>query len=176
MLNPSPQQYAKWCRKTFLTHLEKECGELVLRGLWILAKDKRIILACYSKLLEIKFWYGVGQHDWQKWESDSCLAFLMRDGEELSYVLLNPKESQELLDKINPATTGSKNINIYMGPGKLYIQEWPDFPFAGRIVKIGPIIKSGSFRPLSPEVQAALKNKSPEEITELLAKIPEREK
>jgi hypothetical protein len=175
MGNPSPQQYGKWCRKTFLTHLEKEWAELVLREPWILEKGKRKILARVSKLNEkyYKYFYDVYQDDWQAWDSDSYLAFLMRDGEQLSYVLMNPKESKELLDKINPATDGSKKINIYMPrPGKLYIQKWPEFPFAARIIKLGPIIKSGfTLKPLSPEMQAALKNKSPEEIAELLEKI-----
>ena len=178
MVNPSPQQYGKWCRKTFLKHLEKEYGELVLREPWILENGEKKILVRVSKFNEkyYKYFYDVYLDDWQTWDGDSCLALLMHDGEQLSYVLLNPKESQELLDKINPATDGSKNINIYMpSPGKLYIQKWPDFPFAGRIVKIGPIIKSG-FTPLSPEVQAALRDKSPQEIAVLLEKILEREK
>lgn len=145
MGNYSPQQYGRLCRKTFLRHLEKEWGELSLREPWIFASNGRKILARVSKFNEkyYKYFYDVYQGDWQNWDSNSYLALLMHDGDQLSYVLLNPNESRELLDKITPATDGSKNINIYMpSPGKLYIQKWPDFSYAEREVKIGSIDKT----------------------------------
>jgi hypothetical protein len=171
--NPSPQQYGKWCRKTLMGHLQKEFGEMTLKGPWIFVKDKMKILARVSKFHEkyYRYFYDVYQSDWEKWDIDSYLALLMHDGGLLSYVLLNPKESKELLDRINIATDGSKNINVYMpSPGKLYIQVWRDFPLAARIVEIGPIIKSG-FTSLPPDVLSALKKMSPEKIAELIAKF-----
>ena len=172
MRNPSRQQYGKWCRETLVKHLENEWGKLDLREPWIFGKDKIKILARVSIFNKNnRYFYDVYQNDWENWDSNSYLALLMRDEEQLSYVLLNPNESQELLDRINFATDGSKNINVYMpSPGKLYIQVWRDFPHAARIVEIGPIIKS-NVTSLSPELLAALKKKSPEEIAGLLAKL-----
>lgn len=166
MKEPSDKQYAKWCRETLIDHLEKDWGKLILKGYWILANDGMKFLAICASLSEDRFWYGVTHHDWQNWDDNCYLIFLMRDGEQVSYVMMDPVDSRKLLDKINPGKN-SKIINVRMpSSGKLYIQAWEDFQFAARIVIIGKMIRS-----LPAKIQAAIEKLSPEKIAKLLAKI-----
>jgi len=53
---------------------------------------------------------------------------------------LDPEDSKKLILKINPSKDNSKKINV-RGPstGKMYIQEWPDFPFEEKIEDIGNV-------------------------------------
>ncbi|MHB8068498.1 MAG: hypothetical protein ACYDIC_11425 [Desulfobaccales bacterium] len=161
MKGPSRQQYGRWCRNTFLGYLAKKWGALELRERWIFAEDGKKILVRVSRFNEkyCRYYWDAYENDWKSWDNNCYLALLMHDEQQLSYVLMSPKESQQLLDMTNRATDGSKNINVYMpSPGKLYILRWPDFPFSSRIVKIGPIIKPDfNFKSLPPEIQAILK-------------------
>lgn len=81
----------------------------------------------------------------------------------VSNLILSPINSKNLLNRIQPTQQNQKHINVRIpsGPGKIYIQEWQDFPFEKNIIPLGNI-----------ELP-----KSPEEIfIERLSAMPKEEK
>jgi hypothetical protein len=145
MENLSSRQLGRLCREGLIDHLEKEWGNLYLMKSWLIDKEgKRKILSLYSDKDkdDDKWFYGIIQKDWQKWNNNCCLVLLMRDARHCSFVLFNPEESKELIDRLSPAKDGSKKINVRIpSTGKIYIEKWPEFPFAERIVEIEDKIK-----------------------------------
>ena len=144
--NDSPkltaQQYGKLVRQEFLNFIESEWGvyKPVEGYLYSFANNKKI-LTLYSKFLNNdRWWYGVPERNWTKLDENTYLALLMRDEMICDFVLLNPRESEKLLNRIDPDKKGQKHINIRMpSTGKIYLQKWRDFPFERRIVKFGKI-------------------------------------
>ncbi|MGB8993008.1 MAG: hypothetical protein WCD80_13215 [Desulfobaccales bacterium] len=175
------RKYGLSCKRKLIEYLEQEWGwgELSTWQSWIYANDKRKILALYSKFHESsKYWFGISQNYLEKWDGNSSLALLMREGNQLYFVWLEPQQCKELFSKIASARDGSKKINLTVPcHGRPYIQKW-EKPL--KIFKIGTIDQnevSGvnpmvKFKKLSPATLEALKGKSPEEITELLANLP----
>jgi hypothetical protein len=87
-----------------------------------------------------RWFYGIIEKYWKNWDNNSYIALLMRDGKNCSYVLLNPNESINLISRINLSKDNSKKINVRIpAAGKIYIQEWQDFPYQHRIKTIGNI-------------------------------------
>ncbi|MGC8908508.1 MAG: hypothetical protein ACP5M0_13860 [Desulfomonilaceae bacterium] len=78
------------------------------------------------------------QKHWDKWDVENhYLAFLMRNGTECSYVILNPQEAKYLLDSSKNAADMSKKIDIRVSAkGRIYIIQWKDLDIAHRIQKL----------------------------------------
>jgi hypothetical protein len=136
------QEYGKLVRKEFLDFIKPEWGNYKsLSGYLYGFKNNKKILTLYSNFLNNdRWWYGVSKEYWSNWDEYTYMALLMRDGMNCDFVMLNPRESEELLNRTDPDLKGQKHINIRMpSVGKVYIQKWQDFPFAQRIVKFGKI-------------------------------------
>jgi len=140
MENASPRVWGKSCREALRQHLQNRFGNLYLMKSWLIqsgGKDK--ILALYSAKYkdDDKWFYGIIKNYLNNWDNNCYLILLMRDGINCSFVLFNPTESRDLINKLDPAKDGSKKINIRMpSTGKIYIEKWPDFPFAERIIEL----------------------------------------
>jgi hypothetical protein len=135
------RDYGKLCRKVIMLDLQRTYGDLLIEGSWFKTPDDSYkILTIYSDLNNDKWFFGIIQKYWRNWDNYSLIALLMRDGNNCSYVLLNSKESKELIDRIQLSKDNSKKINIRIPAfGKIYIQEWQDFPYQDRIKNIGSI-------------------------------------
>ena len=134
------QELGRLTRKTLARYLRNDWGHLASSGLWLTSQDGRKILCLYASLSGDRWWYGVTRTYWESWDNLCHLVFLMRDGKSCSFVLLNPKDSAELLLRIQPAQDGQKKINVRIpAEGKTYLQEWPSFPFSSRVVDLGGI-------------------------------------
>ena len=148
MINRTNLELGRMCRGAFKRQLEPSWGQLNLHGIWLLAADGKI-LSLYSNKYkdQDKWFYGVIPGDWKRWDNKCHLALLMRDGFNCSFGLLTPEESKLLLDRISLAKDGSKKINVRLpSTGRIYIQEWPDFPFADRVVEMEDEIKGDDLR------------------------------
>ncbi|MGO9621437.1 MAG: winged helix-turn-helix domain-containing protein [Desulfobaccales bacterium] len=136
MTNRTSPVLIRMCREALRRRLEPKWGKLTLDGIWFRAADGRI-LSPFSKLNQDKCFWGITPGDWQNWDDKCHLALLMLDGIHCSFGLLNPAESKRLLDRISPVKHGEKKINVRLpSTGRIYIQEWPDFPFADRVVEL----------------------------------------
>lgn len=136
----TPRQFGRLFREAIRQDLKNKFDNLYLMKSWLITIDNKVkILSPYSNKDkdDDKWFYGITEKDWTKWDNNSYLILLMRDGPHCSYVLLNQAESKELLSRLAPARDGSKKINVRMpSTGKIYIEKWPDFPFAERIVEL----------------------------------------
>lgn len=76
------------------------------------------------------WWYDVKEKDWQRWQNDWWLAFLLAENNKLNFVLLEPSASIQLLDRIKPKGGNAKTIHIKRDEvsGKLVITEWEELP------------------------------------------------
>jgi hypothetical protein len=102
--------------------------------------DGNKFLTLYSSLNNDRWFYGISGKYWENWDEKTYMVLLLGDGSKCDYVILNPKESQALLKRIQPAKDKQKKINIRIPSlGKDYIQEWPDFPLAQRVISLGTI-------------------------------------
>jgi len=95
----------------------------------------KAVFALYSDFhVRISQWfYGVPKTEWEDWQNQ-YLAILMKELNEVGYVLLNQKESVTLLSKCGQDSKGEKKINIRRptGGGRIYIVEWEEFPLSSR--------------------------------------------
>ena len=97
-------------------------------------------LTLYSSLNNDRWFYGVSEQYWQNWDGKTYMVLLLGDGRKCDYVILNPKESQDLLKRIQPAKDNQKKINIRIPSlGNEYIQEWQSFPLKERVIRLGTI-------------------------------------
>jgi hypothetical protein len=135
------RDYGKLCRKLLILDISKMFGDLSTEGSWFKSSiNESKILVLYSDLNNDRWFYGIIEKYWRNWDQTSYIALLMRDGNRCSYVLINPKESIDLISRINLSKDNSKKINVRIpSVGKIYIQEWQDFPFADRVKTIGDI-------------------------------------
>ena len=138
---PTDREYGKLCRQSLVKDLHESWGELTFEGSWLKStKTNNRILTLYSDLHNNHWFFGIQEDYWKNWNNDSYLVFIMRDNIFCSYVLLTPEESSILLEKINWASDKSKKIHIRIpSTGKMYIQQWPQFPCQDRIINIGSI-------------------------------------
>ena len=145
MENLSPQELGRLCRKALKKHLGPKWGNFDLMKSWLIqteGKDKILSLYSSKDKTADKWFYGIIQKDWQRWDNNSYLSLLMRDGSHCSFVLLTPDESKKLLDRLTPAKDLSKKINVRMpSTGRIYIEKWPDYPLAERIVEMEDAIE-----------------------------------
>jgi len=135
------RDYGNLCRKALMIDISKIFGDLIIEGIWFKSShNENKILALYSNLNDDRWFYGIDEKDWGKFNNNTYIAFLMRDGKNCSYALLTPTESINLISKINLSKDKSKKINVRIpAAGKIYIQEWQDFAFVDRIRSIGNI-------------------------------------
>lgn len=143
MLNAklSDRDVGKLVRHKFLSYIKEEWGNYKsLKGYLYEFGNGNKVVTVYSKFNGDRWFYGVSKLYWSNWDENTYLAILMRDGKNCCYVLLNPTVSKKLLDKIEPVKDSQKKINVYLpSSGKIYIQEWQDFPFERKIAKLGTI-------------------------------------
>ena len=94
------------------------------------------VLALYSDFHEKTsgWWYGVAKSEWEHWQNQS-LVILMRESNNVYYLLLNPDEAVALLSKCGQDYKGYKKINIRRptSSGGIYLIEWNEFPLSSRI-------------------------------------------
>jgi hypothetical protein len=135
------QEIGKLVRQKFLSLIKQEWGDYKsLKGYLYRFENGNKILTVYSSLNNDRWWFGVSELYWSNWDENTYLAILMRDEKKCECVLLNPRVSQKLLDKIEPVKDNQKKINVRIpSAGKIYIQEWQDFPFEQKTVSLGNI-------------------------------------
>ena len=136
------REFGKFAREQLLRKFEGTWGNYKqLAGISLFEfSDGNKFLTLYASLIDNKWFYGVSEQYWENWDEKTYMVFLLGDGSRCDYVILNPKESQNLLRRIQPARTKQKKINIRIPSlGKDYIQEWPDFPLAQRVISLGTI-------------------------------------
>ena len=137
----TPVECGKRCRVAFADHFKPRWGSYRLTGRKILFRDQPVFAAYSDFHANISQWfYGIPRDEWRDWPKQS-LAILMKESYDVSYVLLDPKESTSLLAKCGQDKNGEKKINIRMptGGGRIYIVEWEDFPIHSRIARL-PIL------------------------------------
>lgn len=135
------QELGKLVRQKFLSVIKEEWGDYKsLKGYLYKFSNGKKILTVYSSLNNDRWWFGVSELYWSNWDDDTYLAILMRDGKRCEFVLLNPSVSKKLLGKIEAVMDNQKKINVRIpSSGKIYIQEWQDFPFEQKTVSLGKI-------------------------------------
>lgn len=62
----------------------------------------------------------------------------MKQSTEVNFALLEPLEAVELLSRCEPQSMRNKKVNIRVpaNAGRIYIQEWQNFPLAERIQRL----------------------------------------
>jgi hypothetical protein len=117
-------------------------GRFVLNGITLIFERKggfTFVIALYSSIdAQGLWWYGLQERHWSKWTEGSYLAFLMKDADGVSVVVLDPIESTRLLDMTEPSADRNKKIHIRRpaNGGKIYVVEWPDFRLADRLQRL----------------------------------------
>ncbi len=136
------RELGKQSRKLLVKHLEPEWGWMVLKDtIRLVAEDQSQQIICLysggSSDSAGKWFFGINKKYWSNWRDNDYLAFLMRDGNSCSYILLSSDEAKHLLSESGPDMNGEKKINIRTpASGKIYFQELPDFNIEGRIVTL----------------------------------------
>ena len=105
--------------------------------------NKQRLLMIYSKYSETgKHWWGVSKRDWENWTPQNSLILIMDDTnpphKNFSFLLLEPRQAINLLDRIKATSGEIKRINtrVYAKDGKTRIQEWQDFDLENQIIHI----------------------------------------
>ncbi len=136
------REYGVLCRQKFARYFENKWGSYeLLRGSSYKFSNGRKVFTFFSSLNDAIWWFGVSKKYWKNWDDQTYMALIMREEIKCSTVMLNPINSKKLLNRIQPAQQNQKHINVRIpsGPGKIYIQEWQDFPFEENIVPLGNI-------------------------------------
>lgn len=136
------REYGVLCRQKFAKYFENKWGSYeLLEGSSYKFSNERKVFTFYSNLNYDRWWFGVSKKYWKNWDDQTYMALIMREEIKCSTVMLNPFDSKNLLNRIQPAQRNQKHINVRIpsGPGKIYIQEWQDFPFEKNIVPLGNI-------------------------------------
>ena len=144
------REFGKFAREQLLRKFEGIWGSYKqLAGISLFKfSNGNKFLTLYSSLNYDRWFYGVSEQYWGNWDEETYMVLLLGDGSKCDYVILNPKESQELLRRIQPAKDKQKKINIKIPSlGNEYIQEWRNFPLAQRVISLGTIeTESGSLK------------------------------
>ncbi len=136
------REFGKFAREQLLRKFEGTWGNYEqLAGISLFKfSNGNKFLTLYSSLNNDRWFYGVSEQYWQNWDEKTYMVLLLGDGKKCDYAILNPKESQDLLRRIQPAKDGQKKINIRIPSlGKEYIQEWQSFPLTARLISLGTI-------------------------------------
>ncbi|MDD4073441.1 MAG: hypothetical protein PHY78_13880 [Desulfobacterales bacterium] len=144
------REFGKFAREQLLRKFESTWGNYKqLAGISLFKFSNGIkCLTLYSSLNNDRWFYGVSGKYWENWDEKTYMVLLLGNGSKCYYVILNPKESQDLLRRIQPAKDKQKKINIRIPSlGNDYIQEWQDFPLTQRVISLGTIeTESGSLK------------------------------
>lgn len=144
------REFGKFAREQLLRKFEGTWGNYKqLAGISLFKfSNGNKFLTLYSSLNNDRWFYGVSGKYWENWDEKTYMVLLLGDGSKCDYVILNPKESQALLRRIQPAKDKQKKINIRIPSlGNDYIQEWQDFPLTQRVISLGTIeTESGSLK------------------------------
>jgi len=181
----SGREFGKLAREELLRQLERNWGESKLvSGISLFEfSSGQKILTLYATLSGDRWWYGVSEEYWTGWNDNTHMAFLMGDGCKCECVILNPEEAWTLLRRIQPAKDKQKKVNVRIpSPGKIYVQEWKDFPFEDHIFSLGKIeAQESTLKPAvkKPAVSLAelkrlLQSMSDEERRAVLAGLKEK--
>lgn len=130
----SPAESGKRCRLALGERFKCEWGSYRLRNRTLLFPGKSVFALYSDYHPKISQWfYGVPKSEWEDWQNH-YMAILMKESNEVNYVLLDQKESETLLRKCGQDSKGEKKINIRRpaSGGEIYIVEWEDFPLANR--------------------------------------------
>jgi hypothetical protein len=131
----TPNECGRRCRMTFADYYKPQHGLFRFRNRKIIFND----ITVYSLYSDFHprssgWWYGVPKDEWDDWGNQS-LVLLMKEGNEVNFVLLNPNEAIALLNKCKAVGNDEKKINIRRPTtaGKTYIIEWSQFPLENRM-------------------------------------------
>ncbi len=144
------REFGKFAREQLLRKFEGTWGNYEqLAGISLFKfSNGNKFLTLYSSLNNDRWFYGVSEQYWRNWDEKTYMVLLLGDERKCDYAILNPKESQELLRKIQPANDNQKKINIRIpSSGSEYIQEWQSFPIKTRVISLGIVeTESGSLK------------------------------
>lgn len=134
----TPNECGRRCRVAFAESYKSQYGSYRFRNSKILFRDE-IVYSIYSDFntKSSKWWYGIPKTEWGDWGNQS-LVILMKEENNVNYAVLKPNEALELLKRCRAVTRDEKKINIRrpLGSGKIYIQEWDQFPIASRLLPL----------------------------------------
>lgn len=138
------KELGKIARFKMLQYLEPKWGHYQqLASGWSLFhfSNGQKLLSCYSSLNYDRWWFGVSEKYWEKWDKNTWLALLLGEEKLFKMAIFTPKESFELLKGIIPTNSNrQKEINIRIpATGKPYIQEMSQLPIDRRLVDLGEI-------------------------------------
>lgn len=130
------RECGKRCRVAFSECFKSQWGAYRFRDRQIIFKDS-VLLSLYSdyNVKGSKWFYGVPKIEWEDWRGKHLL-FLMKEANYVSYVMLNPNESEALLSKCSQdKTSGEKKISIRRrtNGGNIYFVEWNELHLLGRV-------------------------------------------
>ncbi len=171
------REFGKFAREQLLRKFEGTWGNYEqLAGISLFRfPNGNKFLTLYSSLNADRWFYGVSEQYWRNWDEKTYMVLLLGDERKCDYVILNPKESQDLLKKIQPAKDKQKKINIRIPSlGNDYIQEWESFPLTARIISLGTIeTESGS---LKLKINRHKANLDIDKILKTFQSLPESER
>lgn len=171
------REFGEFAREQLLREFKENWGDFEqLAGISLFRfPNGNKLLTLYSSLNNDKWFYGVSEQHWRNWDEKTYMVLLLGDEEKCDYVILNPKESQDLLRKIQPAHDNQKKINIRIpSSGSEYITEWPSFRFKNRVKSLGIIeTKSGS---LELKINKQKLKSNVNEILQIFQNLSESEK
>lgn len=144
------RDFGKFAREQLLRVFEGPWGKYTqLAGISLFKfSNGNKFLTLYSSLNYDRWFYGVLEQYWKQWDEKTYMVLLRGDGSKCDYVILDPREAQDLLRRIQPAKSKQKKVNIRIPSlGDEYIQEWKGFPLAQRVISLGTIeTESGSLK------------------------------
>jgi len=106
------RQFGKFAREQLLRQFEGIWGDYEqLHGISLFKfSNGNKFLTLYSSLNDDKWFYGVSDHYWKNWDEKTYMVLLLGDARECNYVIFDPEESQDLLNRIQPAQGKQKKI------------------------------------------------------------------
>ena len=131
---PTPREWAKICRGALGEHLKPAWGSYRLKGRKLLF-DEKSVYALYSDFHQrnSQWFYGVPKTEWKDWQND-YLAILMKELNEVNFILLDQAEAITLLSKCGQDYRDEKKVNVRRptGVGGIYIVEWEELRLSSR--------------------------------------------
>ena len=167
------REYGVLCRQKFAKYFENKWGSYeLLGGSSYKFSNGRKVFTFFSSLNDANWWFGVLEEYWKNWDDQTYMALLMREEIKCFTVMLNSINSKKLLNWIQPDQKNRKHINVRIpaGPGKIYIQEWQDFPFEQNIIPLGNIELPKSPEEIFIERLSAMSKEEKEAFLEELKK------
>ncbi|HVM60125.1 MAG TPA: hypothetical protein VMV72_04595 [Verrucomicrobiae bacterium] len=125
----------KRTRKALGDYFKPQWGEYELHGSCMVFNEAgKKLFVRYSKFYPVPshWWYDIPRNKWEGWQSRS-LVFLMSRGNDVRFVLLEPEDSQKLLDRCPVNENGKKEIHIRKRGGNFDFNEWQAFSLTARV-------------------------------------------